>query len=83
MEIEIPKKQQCHVSITQREGDSVVAKYAWTKEHQECYSIRIMCHVLEVSNLKVEWIYPNGIYKTRREAELSIVEYIEMFYNSR
>jgi len=32
--------------------------------------------------LKVEWIYPDGIYKTRREAELSIIEYIEMFYNS-
>jgi transposase InsO family protein len=30
-----------------------------------------------------EWIYPNGIYKTRVEAELSIIEYIEMFYNSR
>jgi transposase InsO family protein len=32
--------------------------------------------------LKSEWIYPNGVYKTRREAELSIMEYIEMFYNS-
>jgi transposase InsO family protein len=32
--------------------------------------------------LKTEWIYPNGIYETRREAELSIIEYIEMFYNS-
>jgi len=32
--------------------------------------------------LKTEWIYPNGIYKTREEAELSIIEYIEMFYNS-
>jgi hypothetical protein len=28
--------------------------------------------------LKTEWIYPNGVYKTRREAELSIIEYIEM-----
>jgi transposase InsO family protein len=28
--------------------------------------------------LKTEWIYPNGIYATRREAELSIIEYIEM-----
>ena len=33
--------------------------------------------------LKVEWMYPKGIYETRREAELSIIEYIEMFYNSR
>jgi transposase InsO family protein len=33
--------------------------------------------------LKTEWIYPNGIYQTRAEAELSIIEYIEMFYNSR
>jgi len=33
--------------------------------------------------LKTEWIYPNGIYETRREAELSIIEYIEMFYNSK
>jgi transposase InsO family protein len=33
--------------------------------------------------LKVEWIYPHGEYKTRAEAELSIVEYIEMFYNSK
>jgi transposase InsO family protein len=32
--------------------------------------------------LKTEWIYPHGIYVTRREAELSIIEYIEMFYNS-
>jgi transposase InsO family protein len=32
--------------------------------------------------LKTEWIYPNGIYATRQEAELSIIEYIEMFYNS-
>jgi len=32
--------------------------------------------------LKSEWIYPNGVYKTREEAELSIIEYIEMFYNS-
>jgi len=29
--------------------------------------------------LKTEWIYPNGIYETRREAELSIIESIEMF----
>jgi transposase InsO family protein len=35
------------------------------------------------SKLKVEWIYPHGEYKTRAEAELSIIEYIEMFYNSR
>jgi transposase InsO family protein len=33
--------------------------------------------------LKTEWIYPNGIYKTRAEAEMSIIEYIEMFYNSK
>jgi len=33
--------------------------------------------------LKVEWIYPHGEYKTRAEAELSIIEYIEMFYNSK
>jgi transposase InsO family protein len=33
--------------------------------------------------LKTEWIYPNGIYETRNEAELSIIEYIEMFYNSK
>ena len=32
--------------------------------------------------LKSEWIYPNGVYKTREEAELAIIEYIEMFYNS-
>jgi transposase InsO family protein len=32
--------------------------------------------------LKTEWIYPNEVYKTRAEAELSIIEYIEMFYNS-
>jgi transposase InsO family protein len=32
--------------------------------------------------LKSEWIYPNGIYATRKEAEMSIIEYIEMFYNS-
>jgi transposase InsO family protein len=32
--------------------------------------------------LKTEWIYPKGVYKTRHEAELSIIEYIEMFYNS-
>jgi transposase InsO family protein len=34
------------------------------------------------SKLKTEWIYPNGVYQTRQEAELSIMEYIEMFYNS-
>jgi len=33
--------------------------------------------------LKTEWIYPHGEYATRREAELSIIEYIEMFYNSK
>ena len=33
--------------------------------------------------LKSEWIYPNGVFPTRREAELSIIEYIEMFYSSR
>jgi transposase InsO family protein len=32
--------------------------------------------------LKTECIYPNGVYKTHAEAELSIIEYIEMFYNS-
>jgi transposase InsO family protein len=32
--------------------------------------------------LKAEWIYPHGIYVTKKEAEMSIVEYIEMFYNS-
>lgn len=32
--------------------------------------------------LKSEWIYPHGIYETRKEAEASIIEYIEMFYNS-
>jgi Transposase and inactivated derivatives len=32
--------------------------------------------------LKSEWIYPHGIYETREEAKLSIIEYIEMFYNS-
>jgi transposase InsO family protein len=34
------------------------------------------------SKLKTEWIYPKGVYNTRQEAELSIMEYIEMFYNS-
>jgi putative transposase len=34
------------------------------------------------SKLKTEWIYPKGMYQTRQEAELSIMEYIEMFYNS-
>jgi putative transposase len=33
--------------------------------------------------LKSEWIYPYDVYATRAEAELSIVEYIEMFYNSK
>jgi transposase InsO family protein len=33
--------------------------------------------------LKTEWIYPHGEYNTRAEAEWSIVEYIEMFYNSK
>ena len=32
--------------------------------------------------LKAEWIYPHGVYVTREEAKLSIIEYIEMFYNS-
>ena len=32
--------------------------------------------------LKSEWIYPYDVYATRAEAELAIVEYIEMFYNS-
>ena len=32
--------------------------------------------------LKNEWIYPHGIYETREDAKLSIIEYIEMFYNS-
>jgi len=32
--------------------------------------------------LKSEWIYPHGIYETREDAKLSIIEYIEMFYNS-
>ena len=32
--------------------------------------------------LKSEWIYPNGVYETRQGAEWSIIEYIEMFYNS-
>ena len=34
--------------------------------------------------LKTEWIYPTGeIFATRKAAELSIIEYIEMFYNSK
>jgi transposase InsO family protein len=33
--------------------------------------------------LKTECIYPHGEYKTREDAELSIIEYIEMFYNSK
>jgi transposase InsO family protein len=32
--------------------------------------------------LKTEWIYPKGVYPTHEEAERSILEYIEMFYNS-
>jgi len=32
--------------------------------------------------LKSEWIYPHGVDTTRAEAELSIIEYIEMFYDS-
>jgi transposase InsO family protein len=32
--------------------------------------------------LKTEWIYPKGGYATQAEAELSIIDYIEMFYNS-
>jgi len=31
--------------------------------------------------LKTEWVYPHGVYATRNEAELAIVEYIEMIYN--
>jgi transposase InsO family protein len=34
------------------------------------------------SKLKTEWVYPHGVYATRDEAETSIMEYIEMFYNS-
>jgi len=33
--------------------------------------------------MKVEWMYPNGVFATRKEAELSIIEYIEMFHNSK
>jgi transposase InsO family protein len=32
--------------------------------------------------LKAEWIYPHGVYVTREAAKTSIIEYIEMFYNS-
>lgn len=32
--------------------------------------------------LKSEWIYLHGIYETRESAKLSIIEYVEMFYNS-
>ena len=32
--------------------------------------------------LKTEWIYPHEIYVTRKEAEISVIEYVEMFYNS-
>jgi len=31
--------------------------------------------------LKSEWIYPHDVYVTRTEAEMKIIEYIEMFYN--
>jgi transposase InsO family protein len=31
--------------------------------------------------LKSEWVYPHDVYATRKEAEMKIVEYIEMFYN--
>jgi len=31
--------------------------------------------------LKSEWIYPHGVYATRKEAELAIVDYVEMIYN--
>jgi putative transposase len=33
--------------------------------------------------LKTEWIYPNGVYATREAAKMAIMEYIEMFYNSK
>ena len=33
--------------------------------------------------LRSEWIYPQGVYATREQAKLSIIEYIEMFYNSK
>jgi putative transposase len=33
--------------------------------------------------LKSEWIYPQDVFATHREAELAIVEYIEMFYNGK
>jgi len=34
--------------------------------------------------LKTGWIYPAGeIFATRKDAELSIIVYIEMFYNSK
>jgi transposase InsO family protein len=33
--------------------------------------------------LKSEWIDPHDVYATRAEAELSIIEYIEMFDNSK
>ena len=32
--------------------------------------------------LKTEWVYPHGVYETREDAKLHILEYIEMFYNS-
>jgi len=79
--LEIPLKRRHHVSITQCEGDHVTAKYAWINEQQECYG-NAPCESWFVK-LKAEWIYPKGIDATRREAELLIIEYIEMFYNSR
>jgi transposase InsO family protein len=33
--------------------------------------------------LKTEWIYPHGVYATREAAQMAIMEYIEMFYNSK
>jgi len=33
--------------------------------------------------LKTEWIYPNGVYATRETAKMAIIDYIEMFYNSK
>ena len=31
--------------------------------------------------LKSEWVYPHGVYATRKETEFASVEFIEMFYN--
>jgi putative transposase len=31
--------------------------------------------------LKSEWVYPQDAFATCQDAELAIVEYIEMFYN--